>query len=407
MKYRINLKPSVSIRAILFFCLLFPFFQPMSINLLVNQVSQSWKVLDYAYDAAKMAFASVGYIVWLYKRSRRIPDWLFLLLCHMAALVVSAVMAGNGTADALRQFYLELGFVVLAWEMVCESRDTFLRAALAVFAVYTAWGVLTIYLFPYGFFGAGSVYEAIYGLGAKNNSFPTFFAFFFFLIALRLETGTPVTADIVALILLTILAGLICESANTVLCLGMVAVLVLLAVYCKPLLSKLNVKLLLLILAVIMVFIYSGKQFALVSKLLSLAGRKPTFSGRDVLWQQAIEYFKENPVFGAGFDSIFTLASGREASHAHSQWMDKLAKYGILPAVFVAPTIYLTFHRIRKHKDKYRATIYGLLLLIYLFHMSFDTYNYNFFTMFLIVINISLYPPAPAKLYRGRDSKAV
>lgn len=394
-------------QAILFFVLLFPFFQPMSINLLVENVNKNWKLLDYGYDGAKMVFASVGYMVWLYNRSRKSPDWMVLLICNLAALALASVMNGSGTVNVLRRYYVELGFAVLVSEMIQEAPKTFLRAAVAVFAVYTIWGVLTIYLFPYGFFKAETVYDAIYGLGAKNNSFPFFFALFFFMIAENLERTGKITIGIVVLVLLTIIAGVICESVNTILCLLMVIAVVVLAVYVRPLLTAINVKVLFLVLVLIMVCIYSGTQFNVVGSLLKALGRSATFSGRSVLWEQALQHLRENPLFGAGVDTIFTLASGVQTPHAHSQWMDKLAKYGLLPAMFVSLTIYLTFHRIRKHTDQYQATVYGLLLLIYLFHMSFDTYNYNFFTMFLIVINSSLYPPTSTKLHSGADSTAA
>lgn len=377
---------SVSYQAILFFVLLFVFFPPMSLNLLSRKMAV-WKLADYFYDVAKLLAASLAYVMWLYNRRRDLSRVLVFLVLHLGMMAVACVVNGSATVNVLRYYYADIGFCLLCAELLRTNRDRFLRVALAVFAVYTAWGIGTIYLFPKGFFSASSTYDAIYGLGAKNNSFPFYFAFFFFLFVRYLQQEKRLPLRVPVLIAAAILAGIICESVNTILCLGLTLVMYVLCTRFKSVLIRLNPRAIFAVFAAVIAMVYIGTEWDALQELLARLGRSVTFSGRDVLWGQAFDHLEDHPFFGNGYFTYFTLRSGVQTPHAHSQWMDKLAKFGAVQGVFLVAALWQLLRQVKTGKDRLKLYTLSFMLLIYMLHMSFDTYNYNFFTMFILVIN--------------------
>jgi len=350
------------------------------------------KLIVPTQDLAQLGFACIGMLVWFFHSKREKSLWFIFLAAHIILMLVACFFNGSVDFGQIRRAFCQIGFCFLCAEMILSSQKTFLRAGLAVFTVDALWGLLTVYIFPRGFTDAKTTYEAIYGLGAKNNSFPWFFTFFFFVYTSLMEENKKLTWLIPLFVVAAMIAGLICESVNTVVCLLLVLVLYFLARFFKPFFAKINPLLCLIAFVAVIVLVYAGTESELLGNILAKFGRSATFSGRDVLWNQALTHFSEHPLFGAGWDITFTLRGGEISSHAHSQWLDKLAKFGLVQAVFLAGIVYLTINNARKCKVKWKGNVLAFLLLIYMLHMSFDTYNYNFFTMFLIVINNVLLP---------------
>lgn len=368
------------------FLMLFVFFPPMSLNHLID-TSGLWRGVNYLYKVGQLVFAGLGVFFWIISRTREQSKWFALLVAHMGLMILVCLPNGSMTIDVLQRKFLELGFCFLCAELYRKNRSDFIKAALGVFAVYTLWGVATIYLFPRGFNHASSTYRALYGLGAKNNSFPHFFAFFFFLFLYSAGQGKRLQRKIPVLIIVVMAAGLICESINTVLCIGLVLVLYYLVTKFRPVFLRLSPRILFISFVTIITLVYLGTQLQVVELMLAYFNRSTTFSGRTVLWGQAFSDMLSKPLFGAGYDTVFTLLGGTVSSHAHSQWLDKMAKFGIVQAIPLFMMLYYTFVKAGKHPDRLKGNMIAVLLLIYMLHMSFDTYNYNFFTLFVIVVN--------------------
>ena len=130
-----------------------------------------------------------------------------------------------------------------------------------------------------------------------------------------------------------------------------------------------------------------GMMFPPFVALLSSLGRNASFTGRDTLWQQAIDYFRANPLFGSGENLVFTLKSGDVTNHAHSQYLNRLAKYGLVPFVFLAGSLAVLTERMTSARRTLLMNLIGSCLIVYLLHMSFDDYSYNFFLLTVMIAN--------------------
>lgn len=371
----------------IFFAVIFLFFTPMSLNLLVESGYRIWKLVDYGYDGMQLLLSAFGCFLWLRNPKREKSDWFIFILLHIFLMLLSGIFNGVTDLGQIRRMFCLLGFCLLCVELIGHSKELFIWAGATVFALYSLFGTVTVFLFPKGFFNAATTYSAIYGLGAKNNAFPWYFAFLFFAFLMFCFEKKRQCYLIPVAGLVTIASGIITGSVNTVLCLSLAVILFFGVKLFGKWVGKLHPLVLLGAFIIMVLLLYTGIASKLLEGILESFDRSATFSGRDLLWSQAWERFKEHPLFGAGWECEFTLRSGRIASHAHSQWLDKLAKYGLLQAIALILSLYITFRRAARASNKNEVNVGILLLLIYMLHMSFDVYNYNFFTMFLIVVN--------------------
>lgn len=78
---------------------------------------------------------------------------------------------------------------------------------------------------------------------------------------------------------------------------------------------------------------------------------------------------------------------GEITDHAHGWYIDSLAKYGLLAFIPFLMVMLNTMKGLNKEKDRILASFMGLLLLVYLLHMGFDDYNFNFFVLIIMIID--------------------
>lgn len=369
--------------AVVFLC----FFPPMSVNVLSDRFGGVWKLLHYGIKAGQILLATAGYVLWIMDRKRQKSFWFIGLVAHICVMAAAGLLNGNTRLITLGGLYANAGFCLLFSVLYIHAKEDFLRAGLITFFALSVWGVITVYLFPMGFLQSETVYEAIYGLGSKNNAFPFYFAYIFFWLLAVKDTDKRTCILIQMAIIATVIAGYICKSTNTMICMVLIMLLTLSFFFLKRFFAKLNPVIFLAAFVALIALVYVGIESDLVASFLSKFKRSLTFSGRDVLWDQAVAYFSDSPLIGSGGEIIYTLASKVTTPHAHSQWLDKLAKYGIVPMLLLGFVVLRTFLMARKTADRTKANLLCGMLLIYMLHMSFDTYNYNFFTIVIIVAN--------------------
>ena len=380
-------KRTVSIKQLMFAVLILPFFPPMLVEMMVEKGSALWKVIEYCYKGSQVVFASFGYVIWLCDKKRESSRWFIFLVAHLFSFVVACAANGTISPSLMGRMYSDIGFCILCVVLLKNSRKDFIGACVMLFTLLTVYGILSIYLFPRGFFNGETVYDRVWGLGAKNNAFPMFFACFFFNFLNYMEQDKSIPNTMPVYITMAIIAGMVCESVNTMLCLALVLFVYFLNRFLPRILTCVNFRVVLIAFIFILAVIYVGMKSKLMVTILAMLGRSPTFSGRTRLWEQAITYLRNNPLFGAGHMLEYFLGSGISTPHAHSQWMDKLAKYGSVQFVFLILFVSKTFKNGCKCPTRRKACVIMSLLLIYMLHMSFDTYNYDFFTLFFICAN--------------------
>ncbi len=377
---------------VVYIVLLLAFFEPLSVEMLAEgDYSPLWNLLDIVFKGLNILFATLGYGIVFYRffvKKEKYDLLYFVLALHMILFVISCLANGSFPVTFLGSTYGSVGMLFLLDALLKNSESRFLLAGKVLFGALCAASVLSIFLFPHGFFNNASKYQALWALGAKNNAFPFYYIFFLFLFAEKSCLNKKLCVLTVLSVIAMIIGARICQSANTTICLFLILVVYILY-KTGFLVEKLDIRILLGLFALLLLVVYLGSRLQLIDFVASLFGRNATFSGRDYLWEQAIDHALANPLFGAGNDILYSMRSNPDATtaHAHSQYLDKLAKFGFPQLIALIVTLAILVTRVHKNADKRQSRMMGLMLLIYMLHMSFDTYNYNFFVAAIVVVN--------------------
>ena len=137
----------------------------------------------------------------------------------------------------------------------------------------------------------------------------------------------------------------------------------------------------------ILIIYIGASNFRVIANLVDMLGRDLSFSGRTTLWEQAIRYFKDSPIIGKGVDIFFYNYSGYVQNSAHSQYLDRLAKYGIIAFSTFLYSIVNIEVILNQAKEKHLASIMGLLFSVYLLRMGFDVVNFDYFICIAYLIS--------------------
>lgn len=115
--------------------------------------------------------------------------------------------------------------------------------------------------------------------------------------------------------------------------------------------------------------------------LLKFFGRTSSYSGRDDIWEQAVEIIKEHWLAGNGIGSEFYLPSGIYATHAHNWYLDIITKYGVIPIVLFAFYLIYQMAKLWRNHQYNINSLLVLIMSILLIHSIFDDISFYIFIM--------------------------
>lgn len=319
-----------------------------------------------------------------------ISSWVIVLLFHNDRSSISTTVVGvllfvvfeNLSGLMNGSIYLNysigslalVGFALLCQKYIYSYRADFIWACKVLFGTMCLVGSIQIILMPYGFLDAKYKAYAVYLLGSKNSSFFYYAVYILFSCYDDIDKYNKIRKGTLSLIAIYMLAALTCESMNTFVMLSIMAVFALIINYGNALRRLLRPRYVLSVIAAsaVVLLVFDIRQF--LSPVLNIIGRDTTFTGRDVLWNQAIKFFRNNPLFGNGILTEYKLVDGVIQDNAHSQYLDLLAKYGLFVFVSYICIPVSALHKAVK-KDKVNIKIIALkssITFIILFHSIID-----------------------------------
>lgn len=370
-----------------------PFFEPLIIDVLIEYYPNQyvWTIIDCSFKIFELVIAGFVYLIWVQKALRQkksVSKIGMLLILHLLLMIFSCILHMDFAITFFGSTFCTIALIPLSEYMIRKSKMDFLLAGKLLFSFWLIYGIITTFLFPNGFNVSSSKYSAIFGLGAKNNAFPFYFAYLFFLFAYKTKKNVRLPFYTPFVIAGIIVAALIYKSISTMFCIGLVLCIYLLDKNSNLLKKRKIAFFCFIVLTFVIVMIYIGLNTPTLEILLAKFGRNTTFSHRDVLWSQAISHFKRSPFWGIGASLRYqTVWANNITQHAHSQYLDKLAKFGIISFSFLAIALTKLFRKICQCDNLRQVNILAAMVLIYMLHMAFDTYNYNFFIIILITLN--------------------
>lgn len=378
---------SIRRKSLIYILLLFPFFELYSLEMIIAKgvFPEIFKIITYVYVLLRMGISAYAICAHLYERRTIESRSTWWLLLFVSLLVVSSAINGSVYLTYITGAFTYVGFTILLNKMLQESYEDLVFGGMVLFGMYAVINFVTTLLFPNGFFHALNKAEAVYFLGSKNSSYYYLLIFLLLFSVYSLEKNHKLCNGHLIWTLFFMLSAFVCRSSNTLICLFIVFVYYFIAIYGKLLLKFLDWKILSITIVLIVLLIMFGNNSELVYKVVTALGRDMSFSGRDYLWEQVFELFGENPIWGNGIYTTFTLKTGVVATHAHNLYLDLLAKHGVVTLLSFLALIVSAFVSVGKETDKNLRYMKGLFLFVILLHNVFDDCSV-YFTIFCFSI---------------------
>lgn len=353
-------------KTIVYILLLIPFFELQSLDMLISHgynVSLYNLILD-SFSLMR-ALISLVLIVLLLSKDKLKKDPLLLgFFAFIACLNISSIINGSFFMNYLIGSISNIGLLLLCKRGMGKSQEDFLDAGTILFGLYSLLGVISIFLFPNGFLHADQKAFAIYFLGSKNTSI-FYWVIFLLLLTIRGVRKQRFPISIILFDLLFMFAAIVCESVNSFLVLILLFVLFLILRWPVSLYKLLTFKSLGVLLVIASSFVLIPQLRETLAPIVKAFGRNMDFTGRIVLWKQAVDTFCSSPIAGHGIFLDYVLATKAIVDHAHCYYLDLLAKYGLLGFLSFLFQIVYVWHGFAKKNKSYSKFVSSGLFFVF------------------------------------------
>ena len=375
----------LSHREFVFLLLLIPFFKLLSFEMFRerNVFKSFFGMMVILYDYGRVIAASYGYLKLIMNKARRLSKISKLFILFFTIQLIACIANGSIDLFITAKIYTYIGFVLILNYLLLRYSKQLLNAVKLHFGILSILGVFTVMIFPFGFLHGSDVYDAVYLVGGKNSSFPFYYVFLLvFYVDYIVNHKYKLPKLWTVPLILTIIAVLICQSVNSALELTIIFTISTLYMIRK---IKVNAYIPIASMYTMLILIYLGSNMPFINNFLEQLGRNSSFSGRTILWNQAFLNILSNPITGGGYKLVYNIWDG-VTDHAHSWYLDTFAKYGVISLVAFALIIITVLNKLSCIRYKPLRCYLGLFFMVYLLHMGFDDYNFNFFVLIVMIL---------------------
>lgn len=389
-KIRINITDTKNI--IKNIVLLIPFFELQSFEMLADEWIKPgfFNTLLNVYSLLRIII-TIYLLLDIFKKNK-------LKISYVAIYTTIFVILENIVSFANESIYLNyvigsftfIGFALICVYMVEKSEYQFVIACKYLFGILSILGAIQIIIMPYGFLNAPDKAFAIYLLGSKNSSFFYFVIYIFFTFYQDVHLYNRIKLTHILLEWLFIIASIYADSMNTLAMLILIFLFTIVFNYGKKiyrLISPVSVTILTIVIAVIILVPEIREK---LEPVLQIIGRNTSFTGRDILWEQAIADFLRNPFSGKGILTQFRLETGVFQENAHSHYLDLLAKYGVFVFLaYISIPICVLAKLIKYGKNNKRfIALKSVIVFVILFHSIIDHMPFYHFILIMNAVEL-------------------
>lgn len=311
----------------------------------------------------------------------------FLILAFSVFLVLSSICNKTAKLTLGLSFMTIYGF--FCFNLFYLSKDSHRSKLLSVYRGYIAT-LLICQLFTIILFPNGILLErigVIQFLGGKNGVSLYALLLLEVLIALGEKNKKIFVVSFVLLIFMLINDTF--SGFGAMLMVVMYLVISMMKNYKIFAFIKKNSLKLLLILLFLFFFgiVLGGQNNAFISGITALIGKDFTFSGRRAIWNAAINYIYNNPVWGIGQGVLYDVwNNGKYVYSAHNTFLDVAVAYGLVCfSVFVSTLVYIIKCNLKRDEMTYNNINFVIILATVLV-MMFEALemDYKLWAIFII-----------------------
>ena len=342
-------------KSLMCFILLLPIFQPVYLEVMLAPLK--------IYQLLTLGCFTYATLHVFLKR-KKISAMSFVLLFYAGTLVVSTIL-GNGYINNSVLYAAKISLIVLLFQIYADDMGVLLKSLMIYSEICVYINLLTILIAPDGFFSRSN---SAYGmteewfLGADNN-----FAMWLvpsLVIAWIYAEVFKTKKRSILLTMVIILTELVRGSATGFM--GVLIFLILIFVpYIRIILTPFR-SIILVFIAFVVIVLMGNMGF--LEPIVEMLGKDMTFSGRVVIWENAIEAIKDKPILGYGilennevvkYLGRVETATWLGATHCHCQFLQLVFQGGFIAAIFIV-LVYILVIKEGKQNWDIRLTRYGI-----------------------------------------------
>lgn len=371
-------KFSFSVTQIEFFLILFPFFE-------LTYFSR-FSLLDNFYTIAKLL--SLGYTLLYLLKSRKKTYSHFLIWAvgyNLYLLVNTFVQKGSFSTAISSSLYM-IGLLLVVSTLIERNSYDLISTMMFIFELIIYANLFAMLTNPDGLYGEADSSRHYWLLGHQNQTILyVICAILFAVLYMQMKKqifGQTYSIRSVALIIASISTIFYIWSATSIVGLFIILAVVLLNRFNIRLTIWQGIFLSIIIFLGIIVFRYQSAFNDFIQNFLQ---RDLTFTGRTYIWDKALAYVKEKPIFGYGVES-YTVASMRFGFNTtHCKYLYSLYQGGIV-LFFLQLGIFASVARIDKRNKKKIPIILVACCFALFIQMTFESYtNAIFYLPFLLI----------------------
>ena len=370
--------------------LLLPFFELMMFELLSRNgyMEPTVNLIMRFFSLCRLLITFYYLIIKKHYKSYTVIGFTLFILSENLVSIINGSIYINYFIGS----FTTIGLCLLCASFIHKSYEDYIDGCTILFGILSIVNALQCYIMPGGFFNADYKAKAIYILGSKNTCFFFYIVFLYFLLYKQALRRKQFGLKTFFIMLFLLGATYVSDAMSAFVLLALLILYYCITGFGKRIYKIFNIKYLLIVIVIVALFILVPRLRTVFNPILSLIGRDATVTGRDVLWLQALTKFQTSPLIGNGIHTEYVLGTGVVADHAHSHYLDVLAKYGVITfTIFILTIVFVIKKAASKKKGAAQiialdCVVLGLLLL----HSIID--HLELFNYIVILISVELLP---------------
>ena len=307
------------------------------------------------------------------------------VLCYYIVAIISSYLNGYSINTIKWDIASDLGIVLVIYLLFNKNKEKALYYLSKILWLYLLINTLVMLIWSNGI-ASGRIGQITWFLGGKNNILPWILIGGGCIILDSYERNKKITFITYLKLAICSVQAFLCDSSTAV-----VVMIILWGIYViniivhnqKLLNFFIGGKRLFLLVAIGFVFVvFFTTRSNVLQEFSEWFGKDVTFNGRTGIWIVALNYIKDNPLFGAGPVLVFDMGWSVYMTHAHCLYLNICAHNGIIG---LSCLIYILWNVLKNAKKIPLVVIFSLFL--YLIGSIVEVYSLSTLLLFCMVLN--------------------
>ena len=362
----------------LYILLLLPFFGPRG-TIVINQT-----VTKVLYTYFPIAISLLMFAMLL--KTKKISHVNVLIIFFFMYLIGITFLRKGDITSIIHTSIKSIGICLLFDYGLRNDTKIFIKSIYILLTILLCINFITIILFPSGMYISDTSYTGNWFLGFRNVHILFIFPAIIFNKTNSYLSNSKSKISNYIFTLFCLLSLVLAGSSTS--SLGVFCIFVYMLLENKPIMKKINIKILTIIFLILYLSITIFRLQNMFEYLIvNILNRNLTFTNRIYIWDQVIQYIKLNPILGYGieFRKIRLLKTNPISYHAHNQILEIIYQSGFIGFAIAFLATFIKFKKLQKNSTEYISRFLSFAMFVFFVMTITEAYAYDYFIYLLVL----------------------